>query len=54
MSGRMALRLNSSVKSGFVKKLTIMSATPSVHADLALDHCIFARDRRDEQARSHT
>ena len=30
MSGRMALRLNSSVKSGFVKKLTIMSATPSV------------------------
>ena len=26
----MALRLNSSVKSGFVKKLTIMSATPSV------------------------
>ena len=30
MSGRMALRLKSSVKSGFVKKLTIMSATPSV------------------------
>ena len=30
MSGRIALRLQSSVKSGFVKKLTIMSATPSV------------------------
>ena len=30
MSGRMARRLQSSVKSGFVKKLTIISATPSV------------------------
>ena len=30
MSGRMARRLQSSVKSGFVKKLMIMSATPSV------------------------
>ena len=30
ISGRMALRLQSSVKSGLVKKLTIMSATPSV------------------------
>ena len=30
ISGRIALRLNSSVKSGLVKKLTIISATPSV------------------------
>ena len=30
ISGRMALRLSSSMKSGLVKKLTIMSPKPSV------------------------